>query len=78
MSVGEKMDPSIGATLNTCGFNVTGHPGLVMPIGFAKVSEGMLPVAMQIVGKKFDEGTILRVAKAWEVPGLGLDEWDGK
>lgn len=78
MSVGEKMDPSIGATLNTCGFNVTGHPGLVMPIGFAEVSEGKLPVAMQIVGRKFDEGSIFKAAKAWEVPGLGLDEWDGK
>lgn len=78
MSVGEKMDPSIGATLNTCGFNVTGHPGLVMPIGFAEVSEGKLPVAMQIVGRKFDEGSIFKAAKAWEVPGLGLYEWDGK
>jgi amidase len=77
-TVGEKMDPSIGATLNTCGFNVTGHPCLVMPIGFAQVSEGKVPVAMQIVGKKFDEESILKVAKAWEVPGLGLDEWDGK
>lgn len=78
MSVGEKMDPCIGATLNTCGFNVTGHPGLVIPVGWAEVSEGRLPVAMQIVGRKFDEGNILRVAKAWEVAGLGLDEWDGR
>ncbi|KAE9991850.1 hypothetical protein EG327_010727 [Venturia inaequalis] len=78
MSVGQKMDPCIGATLNTCGFNVTGHPGLVMPVGFAEVSEGRLPVAMQIVGRKFGEGGILKVAKAWEVPGLGLDEWDGR
>ncbi|TID26861.1 amidase signature enzyme [Venturia nashicola] len=77
-SVAEKMEPSIGATLNTCGFNVTGHPGLVMPVGFAEVGEGRVPVAMQIVGRKFDEARVLRVAKAWEVPGLGLDEWDGR
>jgi amidase len=53
-----------------------------MPIGFADVDgepcEGKLPVGMQIVGRRFDEETVLKVAKAWEVPGLGLDTWDGR
>jgi amidase len=80
MSVGEKMAPSIGGTLNTCPFNVSGHPALAMPIGFADVEggEGKLPLSMQIIGRRFDEESVLRVAKAWEVGGLGIDAWDGK
>lgn len=79
-SVREKMKPSIGGTLNTCGFNVTGHPGLSLPIGFEEVDtgEGKMPVGMQLVGKRWDEETILKVAKAWEISGLGLDTWDGR
>jgi amidase len=80
MSVGQKMAPSIGGTLNTCPFNVTGHPALAMPIGFAEVEggEGKLPMSMQIVGKRFDEESIFRAAKVWEVGGLGIDGWDGR
>ena len=47
---------------NTCAFNVTGHPALSINAGF---SEG-LPVGMMIVGKKFDEATVLNVAYAYE------------
>ncbi|KIW02295.1 uncharacterized protein PV09_06442 [Verruconis gallopava] len=80
-SVKEKMEPGIGGTLNTCGFNVTGHPGLSIPIGFGEVdgaNGGKMPIGMQIVGKRWDEETVLKAAKAWEVPGLGLDTWDGR
>ena len=83
MSVAQKMEPGIGGTLNTCGFNVTGHPGLSIPTGFEDVDgegsgTGKMPVGMQIVGRRFGEEMVLRVAKAWEVPGLGLDTWDGR
>lgn len=81
MSVKEKMAPSIGGTLNTCGFNVSGHPGLSLPVGFEEVEGsggGKMPVGIQLVGKYFDEETILKVARAWEVPGLGIDIWDGR
>lgn len=37
-----------------------------------------MPIAMQLVGKRFDDETVLKAAAAWEVPGLGLDSWDGK
>ena len=47
---------------NTCACNVTGHPALSINIGF---SEG-LPVGMMIVGRKFDEATVLNVAYAYE------------
>ena len=51
-----------------------------MPVGFGSLSdgEGKMPVAMQLVAKRFDEESILKAAAAWEVPGLGLDKWDGK
>ena len=47
---------------NTGPFNVTGHPALSINAGF---SDG-LPVGMMIVGKKFDEPTVLNVAFAYE------------
>ncbi|CAH3021058.1 unnamed protein product, partial [Porites evermanni] len=47
---------------NTGPFNVTGHPALTINAGF---SDG-LPVGMMIVGRKFDEATVLNVAFAYE------------
>ncbi|XP_022805647.1 uncharacterized protein LOC111342795 [Stylophora pistillata] len=47
---------------NTGPFNVTGHPALSINAGF---SDG-LPVGMMIVGRKFDEATVLNVAFAYE------------
>ncbi|KAH3941443.1 hypothetical protein HBH70_229470 [Parastagonospora nodorum] len=78
--VGKKMEPAIGATLNTCQFNVTGHPALSMPAGWAKAPEGpgMLPVGIQLVAKRFDEMSIFKAAAAWEVAGKGLDKWNGQ
>jgi aspartyl-tRNA(Asn)/glutamyl-tRNA(Gln) amidotransferase subunit A len=43
--------------------NLAGLPGLSMPCG--TTSEG-LPVGMQILGKHFDEGTVLKAAFAFE------------
>ena len=47
----------------TTPFNVTGGPALMQCIGFSP--EG-LPLSMQVVGKPFDETTVLRVADAYE------------
>ena len=47
---------------NTSPFDVTGHPALSINAGF---SDG-LPVGMMIVGRKFDEATVLNVAYAYE------------
>ena len=44
-------------------FNVTGGPALSLCNGF---SESGLPLAMQIIGRPFDETTVLRVADAYE------------
>ena len=44
-------------------FNLSGHPALVQCTGFTP--EG-LPLHWQVVGRRFDEATILRVAAAYE------------
>jgi aspartyl-tRNA(Asn)/glutamyl-tRNA(Gln) amidotransferase subunit A len=47
----------------TAVFNVTGNPAISICTGFDRTG---LPLAMQIVGKSFDESTILRIAHAYE------------
>jgi aspartyl-tRNA(Asn)/glutamyl-tRNA(Gln) amidotransferase subunit A len=47
----------------TTPFNVTGGPALAQCIGF---SNSGLPLSMQIVGRPFDDATVLRVAHAYE------------
>jgi aspartyl-tRNA(Asn)/glutamyl-tRNA(Gln) amidotransferase subunit A len=48
----------------TCPFNLTGQPALTVPCGFTTSG---LPLALQIVGKRFDEVTVLQVGHAYEV-----------
>lgn len=65
----ESLKPSMGLTINTAIFNVTGHPAISIPIGFAPAKEDgdvMLPVGMQVVGGLWQEEKILRVTHAWE------------
>lgn len=47
---------------NTCSFDVTGHPACSVPAGLA---EG-LPVGMMLVGRRFEDATVLRAAQAFE------------
>ena len=47
----------------TTPFNVTGGPALVQCVGYTR--DG-LPLSMQIVGRPFDDATLLRVAHAYE------------
>ncbi|XP_052090946.1 amidase-like [Mytilus californianus] len=58
----EKRSKAACAMKNNAPFNATGHPALSINAGF---SEG-LPVGMMIIGKKYDETTILKVARAYE------------
>ena len=57
-----KTDP-IDSPVLTSPFNVTGHPAVSVPCGFSK--DG-LPLGAQLVGRAFDETTVLRVASAYE------------
>lgn len=79
-SVMEKMMLAVGSTNNTCPFNVTGHPGLSVPCGWARSQDGSgwLPVGMQIVGKRWEDLTVLKVGRAFELGGGGLPPWPGK
>lgn len=44
-------------------FNVTGHPGISVPVG---LDRNGLPLAVQVVGRRFDEPGVLRLARAIE------------
>jgi aspartyl-tRNA(Asn)/glutamyl-tRNA(Gln) amidotransferase subunit A len=44
-------------------FNLTGQPAASVPCGFTK--DG-LPIGLQIVGRRFDDATVLRAAAAFE------------
>ncbi len=70
---GEKGDP-LSMYLNdvfTIPVNLAGLPGLSVPAGFTKAG---LPVGLQVIGKAFDEATVLRTAKAYE----GATDWRGR
>lgn len=43
--------------------NLAGIPGISIPCGLTKKN---LPVGLQILGKPFDEGTLLKIARAFE------------
>ncbi len=47
----------------TCPWNLTGQPALTLPCG---LNASGLPLALQIVGKPFDEATVLRIGHAYE------------
>ncbi|MBP7331305.1 MAG: Asp-tRNA(Asn)/Glu-tRNA(Gln) amidotransferase subunit GatA [Firmicutes bacterium] len=63
--IGEKMDNPLQMYLSdicTISVNLAGIPGLSIPCGFA----GGLPVGLQLMGRLFDEGTLLRAAYTFE------------
>ncbi|CAN9168974.1 unnamed protein product [Alternaria alternata] len=65
----DALKPSMGITINTAIFDVTGHPAMSLPVGFAPSGvdpEVKLPVGMQLVGGLWQEQKILNAAFAWE------------
>ncbi|MDX1872948.1 amidase [Mycolicibacterium sp. 120266] len=54
---------ALGMLANTAPFNVTGHPALSIPAG----QHDGLPVGMMIVGRHFDDATVLRAGHAFEM-----------
>jgi aspartyl-tRNA(Asn)/glutamyl-tRNA(Gln) amidotransferase subunit A len=63
--LGEKVDDPIQMYLSdvcTLPINIAGLPAISLPAGF---TDG-LPIGMQIIGKPFDEETILHIAFAYE------------
>jgi aspartyl-tRNA(Asn)/glutamyl-tRNA(Gln) amidotransferase subunit A len=60
------LNPSI-----TMPFNVTGQPAASVPCGYT--ADG-LPVGLQIAGRRFDDGAVLRAAAAFERAAPWLDK----
>jgi aspartyl-tRNA(Asn)/glutamyl-tRNA(Gln) amidotransferase subunit A len=64
--LGEKTDDPMAMYLSdiyTVTANLVGVPGISLPCG--GTSEG-LPIGIQILGKHFDEATVIRLAHAME------------
>src|SRR5205807_8724748 len=59
------MDPNSPPkfAIQTMPFDVTGNPAMSIPTGF---SASGLPLSMQIVGRAFDEPTVLGIGAAFE------------
>ncbi|MBN1344382.1 MAG: Asp-tRNA(Asn)/Glu-tRNA(Gln) amidotransferase subunit GatA, partial [Phycisphaerae bacterium] len=69
--IGEKTDDPLTMYLTdiyTISANLAGIPGISLPCGF---SQDGLPIGLQLLGKHFDEGTLLRTADAYQ----GATEW---
>jgi aspartyl-tRNA(Asn)/glutamyl-tRNA(Gln) amidotransferase subunit A len=48
-------------------FNLVGLPACSVPCGFVPAGGSVrLPIGLQVVGRPFDESTVLRVASAYE------------
>jgi amidase len=65
----EKIKLAIGVTVNTSPFNCSGHPALSVPCGFGRDCETgtkLLPIGMQIVGRRWDDETVLKAAAIFE------------
>jgi aspartyl-tRNA(Asn)/glutamyl-tRNA(Gln) amidotransferase subunit A len=64
--IGEKTDDPLQmylADVFTISANLAGVPGISVNCGFSAAG---LPIGLQILGKPFDESTVLRVAHAYE------------
>jgi len=51
--------------------NFTGHPAISIPCGFTR--EG-LPIGLQLIGRAFDEATLLRIAFSYE----SMHDWGSR
>ncbi len=64
--LGEKVDDPLAMYANdvfTLPCNLAGLPGLSLPCGFSRAG---LPIGLQVLGKPFDEATVLRVGQSFE------------
>jgi aspartyl-tRNA(Asn)/glutamyl-tRNA(Gln) amidotransferase subunit A len=60
---GTREDVRVWLTRCTRPINLTGHPALSVPCG---VTASGLPIGLQLVGRQFDETTLLRLGRAYE------------
>ena len=63
--IGERINDPLSlylADVFTVPINLAGVPAVSLPCGFA----GRLPIGLQLIGRHFDEATVLRAAQAYE------------
>jgi amidase len=68
-SIMDKLNVAVGVTTNTAPFNASGHPAMSIPCGFGHGSGGpevKLPIGMQVIGKRWEELTLLKAAAIFE------------
>jgi amidase len=63
--LGTMIDTALNMQANTCSFDVSGHPAFTVPCG--RVNG--LPVGLMLVGRHFEETTLIRLASAFEAGG---------
>jgi amidase len=64
-SIGTIIDVALNMQANTCSFDVSGHPAFTVPCG--RVNG--LPVGLMLVGRHFEEATLIRLGAAIEAAG---------
>jgi aspartyl-tRNA(Asn)/glutamyl-tRNA(Gln) amidotransferase subunit A len=67
--IGEKSSDPLALYLEdifTVSANMAGIPGLVVPAGFVSQGDNQLPIGLQLLGRHFEEETILRVGHAYQ------------
>ena len=65
--LGTLIDTALNMQANTCTFDVTGHPAFTVPCGH----KNGLPIGLMLVGRHFDEATLIRLASVIEAGGEG-------
>ncbi|MEA3188329.1 MAG: aspartyl-tRNA(Asn)/glutamyl-tRNA(Gln) amidotransferase subunit [Chthoniobacter sp.] len=66
---GERRDDPLKmylADIFTIATNLAGNCGISIPCGFASIEGTQLPIGLQLLGKPFDEATLLTIAHAFE------------
>ena len=67
--LGEKTEDPLQMYLGdvfTVSANLVGLPGISVPCGFAGQDGALLPIGLQLMGRAFEEATLLRAADAFE------------
>lgn len=64
VKINGKVEPIFNCMVRyTSYFSLTGHPALSMPVGLSKER---LPVGVQLVGNKWEEAKLLKIASTYE------------
>ena len=67
--IGEKTDDPMKMYLEdvyTVGVNLAGLPAISIPVGFVEKGDAKLPVGMQVIGDKYEDAKLLKIASIYE------------